>query len=209
MSINIPVSIYCPYCHKYTALTLAPGELSEKRFPNVKAWSLWEKVEKMDRYWIGICNSCHNAVLVHDITHPFGKREIYPTPLPSPTDKRIPEHIRKDLDEAKICFSVNAYRACAVMARRAVQSTCIDKGADRNKNLVNQIEELFQKGVITKDIEEWAHTVRWIGNDAAHPESQEVAKEDAENILKLAEQFMEVIYVTSAIAKEQKTKRGK
>jgi hypothetical protein len=43
----------------------------------------------------------------------------------------------------------------------------------------------------------------------SHSKSQELTKEDAEDILKLAEQFMSVIYVAPAIANEQRKKRGK
>ena len=50
--------------------------------------------------------------------------------------------------------------------------------------------------------------MRWIGNDAAHP-AAEVTKDDAEDILKLAEQFLHVIYVAPAIAKELADKKGK
>jgi len=69
---------------------------------------------------------------------------------------------------------------------------------------VDQIEELANEGVITSELKEWAHVVRWVGNDAAHPDSLEVTEEDAEDILKLAEQFLHVLYVTPAIARERK-----
>jgi len=161
----------------------------------------WESGSEI--WWIGICNYCHKPVLVKndgDI--------VFPTPLPLPSDKRIPEHIRQDLDEAKICFSVDAYRACAVMARRAIQSAAIDKGTTKG-NLVEQINELESIGIITKDLKEWATVVRWVGNDAAHPNKDKVEKEDAEDILILAEQFLNVIYVAPALAKERRAKRGK
>ena len=205
---NTPISIYCPFCHKFTSLTPATGYTASKDRGQIVI-AVWEK-NSNDRWWIGICNSCHNAVLVHEYEY-YGnnKRDIYPQPLPSPTDERIPEHIRKDIDEAKLSFTVNAFRACAVMARRAIQNACIDKGADKNKRLEKQIEELADKGVITNDLKEWANVVRWVGNDAAHPDKNEVTKEDAEDILQLAEQFMHVIYVAPAIAKEQRKRRGK
>lgn len=206
------ISIYCPFCHRYTSLTHAPGSVyppAEYEYPHV-VLAIWEK-NSQEIWWIGICNSCHNAVLVHTIKKEDRviRRDIYPHPLPQPSDERIPEHIRKDLDEAKICLSVNAYRACAVMARRAIQSACIDKGADKNKKLEKQIEELAQNGIITKDLKEWADVVRWVGNDAAHPDTQDVTREDAEDILNLSEEFMHVIYVAPAIAKERKEKRRK
>jgi hypothetical protein len=48
-----------------------------------------------------------------------------------------------------------------------------------------------------------------VGNDAAHPDKQPVIEKDAQDILNLTEQFLYVIYVAPAIAKEQRTKRGK
>jgi len=51
--------------------------------------------------------------------------------------------------------------------------------------------------------------VRWVGNDSAHPDKQIVTEKDAQDILKLTEQFLHVIYVAPAIAKEQRIKRGK
>jgi len=97
--------------------------------------AFWEK-HKGTTWWIGICNSCREPVLVLN----EGK-VIYPHPLPSPSDDRIPGHIRIDLDEAKICLNVNVFRASAVMSRRAMQSACIDKGAVKEK-LVEQLHEL-------------------------------------------------------------------
>jgi hypothetical protein len=114
----------------------------------------------------------------------------------------------KDLDEAKISYSVKAFRASAVMSRRSIQSACIDKGAFKEK-LVAQLHELAANRVITNDLKEWADVMRWVGNDAAHPDKQPVNEEDAQDILNLAEQFRYVIYVAPAIAKEQRTKRGK
>lgn len=190
---NLSVSIFCPYCKRYTALTVAPVTNT--------IGAIWKR-EYNDIWWIGVCNYCENPVLVHNQGD-----KVYPHPLPSPTDERIPEHIRKDIDEAKLCFSVGAYRACAVMARRAIENACIDKGADKNRRLSEQIEELRNKGLITNDLKEWADVVRWVGNDAAHPDSPDVTKEDADDILKLAEQFMNVIYVAPAIAKERRSQR--
>ena len=51
--------------------------------------------------------------------------------------------------------------------------------------------------------------VRWVGNDAAHPGGDPVTAEDADAILKLAEQFLYVVYVAPAIAKAVRTKKGK
>ena len=93
--------------------------------------------------------------------------------------------VKKDFEEALLCQSVGAYRGAAVLARRAVQSICLDKGAKKGENLHKQIKELFDKNIITQAIKDWADEVRYIGNDAAHPNKEEVSKEDSEDILEL------------------------
>jgi hypothetical protein len=155
-------------------------------------------------WWIGVCNGCHKPCLVRDKEGDL----IYPHPLPTPTEPLVPDGLRHDLDEAKLCFSVQCFRAAAVVARRCIQQACLDKGGQK-KNLVEQIAELTQAGHITKDIEEWATVVRWIGNDAAHPGGQSVSKDDAEDALKLAEQFLHVLFLTPALAKARRVQRGK
>lgn len=93
------------------------------------------------------------------------------------------------------------------MSRRALQSCCIDNGTDKGKDLLGQISELFTMGIITKDMKEWATTIRWIGNDAAHINDNKVNREDAEEILNLADELFKIIYVAPAIAKERQAKR--
>jgi hypothetical protein len=88
-----------------------------------------------------------------------------------------------------------------------LQNACIEQGATAGGNLVSQLHELAKNGVVTKSLKEWGDAVRWVGNDAAHPNHDDVTKEDAEDILKLAEQFMHVVYVAPAIAKDIQAKR--
>jgi hypothetical protein len=196
------VSIFCPHCQKHTALSVAQTRYPSARTSDSYVQTAWRK-DSTETWWIGICNSCKNPVLVLN-----NGDQVYPHPLPTPTDANIPKELADDLNEAKLCFSTDCYRACAVMARRCIQTACILKGAKKT-DLVGQIAELAAAGLITKDIEEWATVVRWIGNDAAHPGKDIVNKEDAEDSLELAEQFLHVIFVTPAVAKARRAARGK
>lgn len=195
------LSIYCPHCHKYTSLDPALVKYKDG-YREYTTQAFWQKSGN-EFWWMGICNACENPVLVHnqgDI--------IYPAPLPKPTEQSIPEAIRKGLDEAKICISSAAFRAAAVMARRAMQVAALDKGAKTDK-LISQIGELKANGQITTDLKDWADAVRWVGNDAAHPNGAPVTKEDAEDVLHLAEQFLHVLYVAPALAAGIKKRLGK
>lgn len=87
---------------------------------------------------------------------------------------------------------------------------CLDKGAKKG-TLENQIDWLFEQRIITKDLKDWAHEVRLVGNDAAHPqkptEDKSITKGDAKVILDLLTQFTNVLYVAPAIAAESKKSR--
>lgn len=191
-------SIYCPNCKKYTSLV-------------IRASYSWPKDANI-KYEIAECNSCDFFVLIKRLRGVISK--IYPSPLPKSLHKKTPEFLREDLEEAYLCFSVGAYRATGVMARRALQLCCIDKGAKPQDNLRNQIDWLLNQQIITKELNEWAHEVRLTGNDAAHPpkdinKDELISKEDAEDILLLLEKFVEVLYIATALAAERRQKRNK
>lgn len=186
-------SVYCPYCHRYTLLSRR---------------ATWESPE-YGLYSIGECNYCHRGVLIKDLKHRY-REEIYPAPLPKPPDERIPPSIRTDFEEALKCFGISAFRATGVMARRALQCCCLDKGAKKG-TLQHQIDWLFGQGIITKNLKDWAHEVRLVGNDAAHPrkpgQDKPISQDDAKAILELLKQFTNVLYVAPAIAEETKKSR--
>lgn len=203
---------FCPYCHMQAAFswvneTNTGGELSSGFIPS----SPFQYFSNNKGIWkIAECPSCDGCVLIKMYMDQQGNIRIgavYPSPMPSPTDQRMPEKIRKDLDEAKSCLSVNAYRACAGMCRRAMQTACMEKGSSKG-DLIDQIDEIHQKGVITVDLKDLAHTVRMVGNDALHPNADEVTPQDAKEILELAEQLMEVIFVAPERVREMKKKQS-
>lgn len=198
----------CPYCKRevsfnWTELDIMGGKRSDLFYHHYKnEHSSWTILE---------CPNCKNCVLVNCVKNShanFQLKKIFPYPLPSKTDERIPEKIKNDIDEAKLCFSVRAFNGSASMSRRALQRACKEKGATK-RDLIDQIEELAIGGVITTDLKELAQTVRLVGNDGAHPNDIDVEEQDAKEILELAEQFMEVIFVAPARVKEIKEKRDK
>jgi hypothetical protein len=205
MSVQ-PHTMLCPHCHAHTELAPALIDMSAYVGRAMHIPAKWES-KKSGVWWIGSCRRCEHVVLAH------GERaeNIYPTPRPAPSDERIPDHIRRDLDEAKLCMTVGAFRASLTMARRSIQAACLLKGATERKTLYEQIDELEAARAITPDLKTWAHEVRHLGNDGAHPPkdyaNDVVEKDDAEDVLELAEQFLEAVFVTPALAEERRKKR--
>lgn len=190
-------SIYCPKCHQKTSLT-----------PRAH----YKKPGSYAHYEIAECNSCNFFVLVKRSPN-NNIEKIYPDPLLKPVHEKTPELLKKDLEEANLCFSVGAYRAAGVMARRVLQICCIDKKAPIDKKLQEQIDWLLKQQIITKGLKEWAHEVRLTGNDAAHPQkdieknNEIVSQDDAKDILTLLEKFIDVLYIAPALAEERRQKR--
>lgn len=54
------------------------------------------------------------------------------------------------------------------MARSALQQTLRNQNA-KGKNLKEEIDNLFNKGLLPKIMKEWSHELRLLGNDSAHP----------------------------------------
>lgn len=125
--------------------------------------------------------------------------------------------MRRDFNEAKVCHAAGAFFAAATMARRALQGACLSKGADPEHKLEVQIDWLCEERVITNDIRAWAHTIRFVGNDGAHPSKDEVdtarpdaiTVEDATAIISLVDTFFTVLYVAPALMAAQIAKTGK
>ena len=68
-------------------------------------------------------------------------------------------------------------------------------------DLINQIDWMYAERIITKELKDWAHEVRTVGNSGAHPasaeDSDEVSLQDAADVLDLVRAFCEPLYVAS------------
>ena len=184
-------SIHCPDCRIHTNLI---------RLTSYSMHSIEE------------CNGCSRVFLVTRDIHHGNIVETHPNALPKPINEKTPDFLKSDMEEAYKCFSVGAYRATGVMARRTLQLCCIDKGSPK-KSLKEQIDWLLEKQIITKDLKDCAHEVRLTGNDAAHPpedieKDNRVSKEDADDIVSLLEQFISVLYIAPALSEERRQKRN-
>lgn len=127
--------------------------------------------------------------------------EYWPkSPVRLPSFDDVPASIKNDAVEAHVCLQVGAYRAAAVMARRAIQGSCFDKGAP-DKRPLEQIDYLKDNQLITLQMAEIAHHIRSLGGSGAHPGRdglEDVSSEEAGQALEFLRQFMEYVYTIPA-----------
>jgi Domain of unknown function (DUF4145) len=90
--------------------------------------------------------------------------------------------------------------AANVMARSALQFTVRDSAIEGK--LVAQINDLATKGVLHPLMKDWAHEVRLLANESAHPEAPtpaDVTPQDVRNIV----DFLDLLSCISTICRSK------
>ncbi|MGW4412751.1 DUF4145 domain-containing protein [Nonomuraea sp. NPDC004702] len=122
--------------------------------------------------------------------------------------RAIPPELRREHQEAQLCFNADAYTATVVMVRRSLEGVCAAHNINlRNKTLMNGLQEMESKGLIEGRLLEWAQELRVLGNEAAHFTGRAVSHQDARDALDLAEALMDYLYVFTGKFNEFKTRR--
>lgn len=161
----------CPHCGiENTGLTF----VAESQCPNGYRWNTMFR-----------CNNCNKPITANveinggnkpssfhgDLTkiYEIKIRGIYPTSKPSSAPDHCPENIAKAFIQAEENIFRRNAEAAASMDRRALEiGTKLIAPDLVNETLWNRIERLAERHLITPSIQEWAHSLRLIGNDALH-----------------------------------------
>jgi Domain of unknown function (DUF4145) len=79
----------------------------------------------------------------------------------------VPVEIAAAASEAHICLGAGSPRGAVAIARAVVESVAKQKGI-RKGTPQSKIDALHQKGLISTDMRDAAHEIRFAGNEAAH-----------------------------------------
>jgi hypothetical protein len=178
--------ITCPFCSErgnfsveFSAKKKKPNDRKVLNFDTLKCGSCASFVQV---FWSG----SHN---IHDF-------RVQPWPLKiSKAPDHWPEGIGRYWLQAKRSLKDENWDASAVMARSALQSALREQGAT-GRNLRDEIEDLASKGILPSIMKDWAHEVRGLGNDSAHPGAEQAATDprDARDIVQFLDFFLEYSY---------------
>ena len=149
-------------------------------------------------YDVLVCQQCGNLTSVFWGAGSSGLIGIEQIPWLRKTT-RWPKHWPDDVGrywmQAKRSVEASNYDAAALMARSAVQLVLRYKGAKGN-SLYNEIEDLGTKGLLPPIMIEWAHEVRELGNDNAHPTpgASGTTNKDASAVVEYLNMLLRVVY---------------
>jgi hypothetical protein len=179
--------ISCPFCSEH-------GRFSTE-FHAEKKQPKGAKVLNFDTLK---CSNCASFVQVFwsasDDRHDFRAQ-----PWSLRFDK-APDHFPADVArywlQAKKSLVACNYDAAVVMARSAVQLALRAHEA-KGANLLEAIDDLTSKGLVSPVLQDWAHNVRELGEEAAHPRTAESpsAAQDAAEVVNFSDFMFEYLYL--------------
>ena len=127
----------------------------------------------------------------------------YPTSEVS-LHQSIPPNVAESYAEGVRCMGVSGNKAAVLMFRRALQEICEDKGADSNKKLNEQIDE-----IIPNDLSDLSHEIRKWGNIGGHPDDliKDVQPDDSKEMKELIDRMFDFLYVMPWKVQQSRAKR--
>lgn len=107
-----------------------------------------------------------------------------------------PEPVRSAIKQAKKCLAIDCSDAAAAMCRAALERMVKDKKA-KGAKLVNKLENLLEKGLLTRIVYDAADKVRDWGNTALHELLEEpVDQETVNKLITLVDLVKRDLYIT-------------
>ncbi|NTX65939.1 DUF4145 domain-containing protein [Myxococcus sp. CA051A] len=110
----------------------------------------------------------------------------------------VPEVVRAIFTETINATKEGALTLAGIGFRAVIEAICNDKGIP-GKDLQKKISALAQKGMISKLEEKRLHSIRFLGNDAAH-DIKRPSQESITTVLKITEHLIENIYTLDSEA---------
>lgn len=135
------------------------------------------------------------------VLHQGGLVASYPAERLDFDSTDLPAGVVSAIDEAVACHAAECYIAAGIMVRKALEELCADRGA-RGSNLKDRLAALSTTVVLPQELLEGLDSLRLLGNDAAHIESQvfqQVGKEEVEVALEFAKEVLKAVYQYSAL----------
>lgn len=205
---NINKHIYaltgvCPHC---SVISLCNPVIQPYLFGNIQKGSggtcAITQCQNCKKFVLLITRSTHHTHHVLDEYYPLGDAD-------DSVADAVPEKIANDFSEALRCFHVKSYKATVTMCRRSIQASAKDLNAS-GKWLIEQIDDLADKGKITEPLKEMAHQIRKIGNDGAHPDDdllKDVTEQDASETIEFVREYFSHVYVMPEKLKAMKERK--
>lgn len=195
--------ITCPFCNEsgnfsteYDATKKKPNERKVLHFTTLK------------------CGNCAGYVMALWSPNSSGSsiHDFRVLPWPQRVQKAPefwPEDVSRYWIQAHRTLQDENWDASVVMSRSAMQIALRDKEA-KGSNLKQEIDDLAAKSILPPIITEWAHELRCLGNECAHPEpgQEPTTSKDAKDILQFLDYLLQYLYTLPHQINQYRGRKG-
>jgi len=144
------------------------------------------------------CSTCESPLVVSEELHGNERgREVWSSPYrlyPTADETfgpRMPRSVRKSYDEARGCFSAQAYSAATMMCSRTIQLACAEHNIEHS-TLSASLGELRTQGIIETRVIEWAEALPHLNTPSTLEAT--LTREDARDALEFTDAFLAYLY---------------
>lgn len=150
--------------------------------------------ERLHEY-IRICHKCSKPTYISK------EGEVVPSAIYGKNIKHLPDEIEVIYNEARKCFSINAFTSVIMCCRKLIMHIACENGAKEDLPFGKYVQHLKDEGYVAKPIHNLAEAILKYGNIANH--KLELYDEDAAtNIMLFTETILRTIYELPKIYSE-------
>ncbi len=113
----------------------------------------------------------------------------------------LPKDIAAAYNEARSCYSINAFTSCELMCRKILMHVAVDKGCTEGKSFEEYIDYIELKKYITPIMKPWVDLIRKHGNSSTHKLISPDVKR-SESTLMFTAELLRIVYEMEHIAKK-------
>ncbi|OIO55830.1 hypothetical protein AUJ46_00225 [Candidatus Peregrinibacteria bacterium CG1_02_54_53] len=104
------------------------------------------------------------------------------------------KNVKRDIEEALDCYSVEAWNGFASLCRRTIQSICDDHDVKGKAKVEKQVQTFTDNYDLDDEMKELLKEITLTGHDGAHPHLPAVSKERAEKLFAFMQEIVRQVY---------------
>lgn len=117
---------------------------------------------------------------------------IFPSPIRHYSHPSLPQKVNESFIDLQKMLVENKQPHFIIFGCRSVLEAAVRHLGGEGKSLHERVENLYEKGIITVSLREWASIIRRIGNEAAH--EMEGTSEEARELVEFTKVFLQFTF---------------
>lgn len=195
----------CPHCKESTRFTLMTKPdvvriIRDRLLNFVLSYCCDACLEPIPVQWSVYNHNASDSIIVTNGLMLTRAKEPYDF-------SHVPDEVKREIEEALDCMSVNAYNGFAALCRRAIQAICTNLGSGSSDKVKQQVNEMITATNLDEEWRDLTVQIMLSGHDGAHPHLPEVGLDRASVLISLIQDLTYQLYTRPGRIREAATLR--